>query len=52
MAYFIGIVTNIIKIKVDRKQKSNATWMVTTIKRLIIKPVKKLGKPVFAFKRT
>ena len=42
----------IIKSKLDQKQNSNATWLVTRIKRLIIKPVKKLGKPVFSFKHT
>ena len=42
----------ILKGKLDRTQKSNATWLVTTIKRLIIKPVKELGLPVFSFKRT
>ena len=42
----------IIKIKLDRGKKSNATWLVKTIKRLIIKPVKKLVKPVFSFKQT
>ena len=43
---------NIIKSKLDRRQKSNATWLVTTIKRLIIKLVKKLGKLVLSFKLT
>ena len=42
----------IIKSKLDQKQNSNAPWLVKTIKRMIIKPVKKLGKPVFSFKRT
>ena len=42
----------IIKIMLYRKQNSNATWPVTTIKRLIIKPANKLGKPVFSFKLT
>ena len=41
----------IIKSKLD-KNNSNATWLVTTVKRLIIKPVKKLVKTVFSFKRT
>ena len=41
-----------IKCKLYLTQKSNTTWLVTTIKRLIIKPVKKLGKPVFYLKRT
>ena len=42
----------IIKVELDRTQNSNATWILTTIKRLIIKPFKELGPPVFSFKRT
>ena len=42
----------IIKCKLDRTQKSNSTWLVMTIKRLIIKPVNKFGPPVFSFKLT
>ena len=41
-----------IKGKLYQKQNSNATWIVTTFKRLIIKPVKKLGKQVLPFKGT
>ena len=41
-----------IKGKLDRTQNSNTPWLVTTIKRLIIKPVKRLGPPVFSFKQT
>ena len=45
-------IAEIIKSKLYEKKKSNATWLVTTIKILIIKLVKKLEKPVFSFKRT
>ena len=41
-----------IKSKLDWKQNSNATWILTTIKRLIIKLFKKPGNPFFSFKRT
>ena len=43
---------NILKGKLDRTQKSNTIFIVTTINRLIIKPVKKLVPPVFYFKQT
>ena len=36
----------ILKAKIDRTQKFNTTWLVTKIKRLIIKPVKEFGLPV------
>ena len=42
----------IMKSKLDLTQNSSATWLVTTIKRMIIKLVKKLGKPIFSFKKT
>ena len=42
----------IIKSKLDRKQKSNTTWLLTIIKILIIKPANKLENPVLSFKRT
>ena len=38
--------------KIDQTQKSNTTWLVTTIYKLIIEPVKELGLPVFSFKIT
>ena len=38
--------------KLDQTQKSHASWLVTTIKKLIIRPVKDIGQPVFFFKRT
>ena len=41
----------IIKGKLDQTHNSNVTWLVTAIKRLIIKPVKKIGPPVFSFKK-
>ena len=40
------------KSKFDRKVNSNVTWLVTTIKRLIVKPFKKIVQPVFYFKQT
>ena len=42
----------IVKSKLGRKNNFNTTWLVTTIKRLVIKSVKKIGKPVFSFKQT
>ena len=42
----------IIKGKLDQTHNTNVTWLVTAIKRLIIKPVKKIGPPVFSFKQT
>ena len=42
----------ILKVKLDPTQKSNATWLVKNIKRLIIKPAKGFGILVFSFKRT
>ena len=42
----------IIKGKLDRTQNSKATCLTTTIKILIIKPVNKIGPPIFSFKRT
>ena len=42
----------ILKVKLDLTQKSSATWLVTTIKKLIIKPVEEFGIPVLSFKLT
>ena len=41
----------ILKGKLDQTQKSNATWLVKTIKRLIIKPYKAFRLSVFSFKQ-
>ena len=43
---------NIIKSKLDQTKNSKAIWLVTTIKKLIIKPLNKLRPPVFSFKQT
>ena len=42
----------VLKGKLDQKQNFQASWLVTTIKKIIRKPVKELGLPVFSFKRT
>ena len=42
----------IIKVNLYRTQKSNSTWLGTTIKRLIIEPFKVFGLPVFYCKWT
>ena len=42
----------IIKGKLDQKQNSHASWLVTTIKIIIRKPVKYLRLAVFSFKLT
>ena len=42
----------ILKGKIDWTQHSKTTFLVTIIKRLIIKPVNKFGPPVFSFKQT
>ena len=44
--------TKILKGKIDQTQKSNATGLVKTIKRLIVKPVNKLRPPFFSFNTT
>ena len=42
----------ILKGNLDRTKNSNATWVGTTIKRLIIEPVKRFGLPVLYCKWT
>ena len=42
----------ILKGWLDQKQKYHVSWMVTTIKILIEKPVKLLRPPVFSFRWT
>ena len=42
----------IFKGKLDQTHKSNAIWIVTTIKRIILKTVKEFGLPVLSFKHT
>ena len=42
----------ILKGTLDQKQNSHASWLATTIKNIIKKPVKELCIPVLSFKRT
>ena len=42
----------VIKVNLDQKQKSHASWLVTKIKNLIGSPIKDLRLPVFPFKWT
>ena len=42
----------IIKDKLDQKQKSYTSWLVKTIKNIIKRPVKEISLPVFLFRTT
>ena len=43
---------NTLKDKLNSKQSTNASWLVTTIKSTLKIPIQKFGKPIFSFKRT
>ena len=43
---------NILKGKLNRKQKTKTSWLVITIKQILKIPIQKLDKPIFSFKRT
>ena len=42
----------ILKVKLDKKQKSHDSWLVTTIKKLIYRPVKDHKLPIFSSRQT
>ena len=41
-----------LKNNLKRQQKTNTSWLVTTIKSILKKPLQKLENPIFSFKRT
>ena len=46
------LIANTLTGKLDRKQSTNASWIVTTIKATLKVPIKKFENPIFSFKRT
>ena len=41
-----------LKGKLNSQQKTNASWLVTTIKAILKMPIRKFEKPIFLFRRT
>ena len=46
------IIANILKDKMNSQQKTNAQWLVTTIKAILKIPIQKFEKPIFLFSKT
>ena len=42
----------ILKVNINRQQKTNTSWLVTKTKVILKTPIQKLDKPIFSFKRT
>ena len=44
--------SNTLRGKQKSQQKTNASWLVTTIKEILKIPIQKFEKPIFLFRRT
>ena len=45
-------IADILKGELNRQQKTNTSWLVTTIKEIPKTPIQKLDKPIFLFNIT
>ena len=48
----VVLIANTIKGKLNSQQKTNTSWLVTTIKSIPKTPIQKSEKPIFLFRRT
>ena len=46
------LIANTLKGKLNSQQSTNASWLVTTIKSTLKKPIQKFEKPIFSFRIT
>ena len=46
------LIENTLKGKLNSQQSKNASWLVTTIKATLKRPIQKSKKPIFSLKRT
>ena len=46
------LIANTRKGKLNSQHKTNASWLVTTIKAILKTPIQKFENPIFSFRRT
>ena len=45
------LVANTLKVNLNSQKTTNASWIVTTIKAILNKPIQKFEKPILLFRR-